>query len=175
MIRLFAAIRPPADVRDALIDTMEGLDSARWQSDEQLHLTLRFIGDVERPVAEDVATALSAIRFAPFSVSGDGVGTFDRKGRATALWARIDPSPPLIELQQRVEGACRRAGLDPEPRKFVPHMTIARLGNPAGDIGGWLARHARLRVPPFEVGDFRLCQSTLSRHGSVYHDIARFG
>lgn len=175
MHRLFVAIRPPPHIRDALIDTMEGVEGARWQSDEQLHLTLRFIGEVERPLAEDVAVALGSVRFDPFALTIAGVGMFDKRGRPNAIWAGIEPCRPLGELQHRVETACRRAGLAPETRKFLPHVTIARLNTSTGALAGWLSLYGKLRLPPFTVEHFVLCESEIGRHGSIYHDIARYG
>ncbi|GAA0276405.1 RNA 2',3'-cyclic phosphodiesterase [Alteraurantiacibacter aestuarii] len=172
--RLFIAIRPPVAVIDSLIDTMEGLDNARWQSEEQLHLTLRFVGEVERPQAEDLALALAQIRFAPFAISIAGVGHFETKGAPRTLWARVEPSRDLSDLQKRVEQACRAAGLEDETRKFVPHITLARLDRSAAGIGAWLARHARLHAPPFIAENFVLVESHLSTGGSIYQDVMRF-
>lgn len=172
--RLFIAIRPPTPVIDMLIDTMEGLENARWQSDEQLHLTLRYVGEVERPQAEDLAQALSRIRFEPFDIAISGVGYFEKKGIPGAIWARVEPSTALSDLQKSVERACVSAELEPEARKFVPHVTLARLNRSAGEIAPWLARHAQLTPPTFTATHFVLCESHLSKHGSLYRDVARF-
>ena len=84
MHRLFVAIRPPESVRELLFDVMEGMPDMRWQNDNQLHLTLRFIGEVERPVADDVATALQHIRFDRFQIALNGVGQYDEARPVTA-------------------------------------------------------------------------------------------
>ena len=110
MHRLFVALRPPEDIRDALIDTMEGIDGARWQFDEQLHLTLRFAGEVDARTADDLANALSQVSMEPFALAIRGVGTFDKKGRVTSLWAGVAPCEPLAILQRRIERACQRGG-----------------------------------------------------------------
>jgi hypothetical protein len=93
MHRLFVAIRPPADVRNRLLDLMHGVPGLRWQDDGQLHLTLRFIGEVERPVAEDLAVELARVRFDPFPIELGGIGRFDRR-RGGALWAGVKPKEP---------------------------------------------------------------------------------
>lgn len=173
MPRLFAALRPPEPVRDALIDTMEALDNARWQADEQLHLTLRFIGEVDNRRAEDVATALSRVRTVPFPVELSGVGHFARRGMPTAIWARVAPTPELAALQRQVEHACRAAGLPPETRAFVPHVTIARLDRSAAPIGGWIARHNTLRAR-WLVRGFALYESRIGHAGAAYVEIERF-
>lgn len=174
MHRLFVALRPPEDIQDALIDTMEGVDGARWQSDEQLHLTLRFVGEVDRDAAEDLAAALKDARVDPFMLSLRGVGTFERKGRTSALWAKVEDSEPLAILQRRVERACRKAGLAPETRKFVPHVTIARANASTGPIGGWLAEHGRLALPDWPVDRFYLFESRLERGGAHYEPVIEY-
>ncbi|MBD58926.1 MAG: RNA 2',3'-cyclic phosphodiesterase [Citromicrobium sp.] len=174
MHRLFVALRPPETIRDHLIDTMEGLDGARWQSDDQLHLTLRFIGEVDAMQAEDLASALAHVRLAPFVLRLRGVGTFEHKGHTTALWARVEESEPLAILHRRVERACRAAGLEPERRKFVPHVTIARTNTSTGPVGDWLAKHGRLALPDWPVDRFHLVESRLERGGAHYEPVVEF-
>jgi 2'-5' RNA ligase len=94
MHRLFVAIRPPQFILDQLLDMMGGVQNARWQDEEQLHLTLRFIGEVDRHQAEDVAAALGAVRSHPFEISLSGVGSFSKRGKGT-LWAGIGPQDSL--------------------------------------------------------------------------------
>src|SRR5215213_6353967 len=125
MHRLFAAIRPPEPIRDLLIDAMNDSADFRWQQDEQLHLTLRFIGEVERPVAEDLADALSRIRAQPFELRVTGVGRFEQRNSG-ALWAAVEPKAPLAALAAKIERVCIEIGLDPERRAFHSHITLAR-------------------------------------------------
>ena len=114
MHRLFVAIRLPSPVVDLLVDTMEGYAALRWQDAEQLHLTLRFVGEVERPVAEDLAHALGAIRFVPFALRIEGVGRFDHHRRGT-LWAGVEPRAPVAALAARPPVARAR-----RPARFPP-------------------------------------------------------
>lgn len=147
MIRLFVALRPPPAIRQSLLDIMEGVPAARWQDDEQLHVTLRFIGEVERPVAEDVAVALSQVVAPVPSISLAGVGRFEKRGRTDTLWAGVTPHDALAALHRKVDQACVRAGLEPERRAYLPHITVARLPRSAGTgfaIEEWLAVHAGL-------------------------------
>lgn len=174
MPRLFVAIRPPEPVRDLLIDAMEGIEGARWQSDQQLHLTLRFIGEVDAAQAEDIAGALGRIGAAPFPLEIRGVGYFEKKGHVHTAWAGIAPSPALEVLQRKVERACVSAGLAPEPRKFTPHITLARLNSASGPIGSWLAAHGTLRAGPFEVAEMALYESSLGRDGAHYEPVIRY-
>ena len=132
--RLFIAIRPPEDVRDRLVDAMEGIEGARWADEENLHLTLRFVGEVERPQANDLAGALARIAWPRFALRIEGVGHFSRKGSASALWARVPASEPLEGLRQKVEAACEAAGsgqidikhLRPLPRSGRAPSSAAR-------------------------------------------------
>src|SRR5215212_10189973 len=125
MHRLFVAIRPPELIRDLLIDAMDDSPDFRWQDDEQLHLTLRFVGEVDRPLAEDLAAALGRVRAPRFSVRIKGVGSFDQRNSG-ALWAGVEPKEPLAALAAKVERVCLAVGLDPERRAFHPHITLAR-------------------------------------------------
>src|SRR5437870_13830927 len=97
MHRLFVAIRPPEDIRDLLIDAMDEGADFRWQDEEQLHLTLRFVGEVDRPVADDLAGALGRVCAAPFEVRIKGVGRFEQRSSG-ALWAGVEPKEPLAAL-----------------------------------------------------------------------------
>jgi len=173
-MRLFVALRPPAPVRDALLDAMDDDPGIRWQDDDQLHLTLAFLGDVDRRAEQDLADALAAVESPPFELAVRGVGHFERKGRPSALWAGIGPSEPLDRLQRRVVAACRRAGLEPDRKAFRPHVTLARLGRSSPPAGRWLAAHGTLAAGPWEVDEFALYESRLTPAGAQYEPLARF-
>lgn len=174
MHRLFVAIRPSATVRGQLIDLMEGVGGARWQDELQLHITLRFIGEVESRVAEDVAVALQSLHAEPFEVSLDGVGVFERKGRIDALWARVSPNHKLTALHKKVDQALIRVGLDPEHRAYLPHITLARFGRVAEGVEPFVARNAALNTSPFLVDSFGLFESVIGKDGARYDMIARY-
>ncbi len=174
MHRLFVAVRPAEPIRDLLIDAMDDSPELGWVKDDNLHLTLRFIGEVERPLAQDIAAALGAIRIAPFALSLDGVGRFDRRNGG-ALWAGVSPKEPVAALAAKVERACISAGLDPERRAFHPHITIARFRRQSAAFADALiARNRALASPPFEVDRFILYESHLSRHGAHYEAVASY-
>lgn len=172
MHRLFVALRPPEDVRDLLIDAMEGAD-LKWQDEDQLHLTLRFIGEVGRPVANDVAAALAGIAFPPFELTISGEGRFDH-GRRGALWAGISPKNEVKALAAKVDRACQAAGLGPERRAFHPHVTLARWsgGRPRLDL--WIEHHGGLRSNPWPVREFLLFESHLGHSGAHYEPVASY-
>lgn len=172
--RLFVALRPPAPVRDLLIDRMEGLPGARWQDDSQLHLTLRFAGEIDAPQAEELADQLMRVESLPFPLTLSGVGHFERKGRPHTLWAGVAQSPALTVLQGRVERACRRAGLPPETRRFTPHITLARLNAASAAPGGFIRANAGLASAPWTVDAFDLVESRLGRHGAQYETVRRY-
>ena len=174
MHRLFVAIRPPDDVRDLLIDAMDDSPVLRWVGDEQLHLTLRFIGEVERPLANEIATELDRIRSPDFELRISGVGKFEKRSGG-ALWAGVDPKPPVAALAAKVERALQKVGLEPEHRAFSPHITLARWNRRNAEaVDAFLRRNADLRSDPFEADRFILFESKLSRHGSHYEEIAAF-
>jgi 2'-5' RNA ligase len=171
MHRLFVAIRPPLSVRDLLIDAMDDSPDFRWQDDEQLHLTLRFVGEVERPVAEDLAAALGRIRARPFEIRLKGVGRFDQRNSG-ALWAGVEPREPVAALAAKVERVSVGVGLEPERRAFHPHITLARWkGRRSREAEEFVALKRGLASEPFAVTEFTLFESRLSRHGAHYEEV----
>lgn len=174
MHRLFVAIRPPQPILDLLIDAMDDSPDFRWQDEEQLHLTLRFVGEVDRPVADDLAAALGRIRSERFSVRIWGVGRFEQRNSG-ALWAGVEPREPLGALAAKVERACLAVGLEPERRAFHPHITLARWkGRRTRELASFLERRRGLASDPFEVDRFVLFESRLSRHGAHYEEAASY-
>ncbi len=174
MHRLFVAIRPPEDIRDLLIDAMDDSADFRWQDDEQLHITLRFVGEVDRPVAEDLASALSRVRTEPFSIRVSGVGRFEQRSSGT-LWAAVEPREPLAVLAAKVDRVCQQVGLEPERRAYHPHITLARWkGRRSREVADFLDRSRGLSSEQFEVDAFSLFESRLSRHGAHYEAVATF-
>lgn len=174
MPRLFVAIRPPDAVIDALIDTMEAVENARWQDEEQLHLTLAFLGDIAERDMGDVVSALERVEVEPFTLAIAGTGHFERKGLTHAIWAGVEEQPALAALQKRVATACRPLAPEMPARKFAPHITLARFSRHSADIPAWLAQHAWLRLEPFTVDRFALFESHLSHGPARYEVIAEF-
>ncbi|TFI57374.1 RNA 2',3'-cyclic phosphodiesterase [Sphingomonas parva] len=174
MIRLFVAIRPPAAIRERLLGLMGGVRGARWQTDDQLHLTLRFIGDVDRHQAEDVDAALSSLHHPRFDLALDGIGAFDRRGAPTVLWAGVSPIAPLKSLHKKIDQALVRAGLEPERRAYAAHITLARIARGGGPVEPFLVGAGSVSSPPFPVDEFVLCQSHLTPAGAVYETVARY-
>lgn len=169
MFRLFVAIDPPEEIRSALAAMCLGLPGARWIEREQLHLTLRFIGEVDGGVFQDIVEELAAIRAKPFAMRLKGLGHFPPRGQPRVLWVGVEANDSLIQLRNQVEKAVVRAGIEPEHRKFAPHVTMARLREtPLGRLANYLAGNAPYVSPSFMVTEFHLYSSTLAPKGSIH-------
>lgn len=168
-MRLFVGIDLPWGLREKLVGLCRGLPGARFVPEENLHLTLRFIGEVAPNQAEDIDGALAALRGRKFSLSLAGVGTHARNGREVALYAGVERSPALEHLQAKVETALQRAGLPPERRRFVPHVTLARLELAAEPkLVAYLQSNNLFRAGPAEIGELTLFSSQLGKEAAVY-------
>ena len=168
MIRLFTALEIPDEAAEKLARLQQGLEGARWIERGDLHITLRFIGDVAENIAADIDAALAEIPVAPFGIELEGVGEFGG-ARPNALWAGVRMSEPLRILQGRHESAMRRVGLKPETRKFHPHVTVARLGRAAPeDVGRYIAANNLFAAPRFTVGRFTLFSARGGTGGGPY-------
>ena len=175
MIRLFVALQLPEEHRLLLSRLQGGLPNVRWVPLENMHLTLRFIGDIANNLAADLDEELAAVDADAFPLELQGVGHFDTRGTARALWAGVKLTPQLSALQARVEKAAVRAGLEPERRKFHPHVTLARLKDfPLDRLAGYLSDYAGLTAPSFTVARFSLMSSRLHKDGSIYTSEAEY-
>jgi len=169
VVRLFVAIDLPAQVRARLGGLGAGVPGARWVDPEQIHLTLRFIGEVDGAVFEDVRLALGAVRAPRFDVMLEGVGHFGDRRRVRALWAGVAPGAALNRLAGQIETALVGAGCAPEGRKFKAHVTLARLrGAPVSRVADFLANNALFQAGPITVDRFQLYSSRLSQSGPSY-------
>jgi len=170
MVRLFVALDLPEAVRDRLrLLTGMKLPGARWRQPEQMHLTLRFVGEVDHGQADDIDAALAGISAPGFELTFGGVGVFETGRRVHALWAGVERNPALEHLRAKVESAVVRAGCAPERRKFSPHVTLARLDQPdAAKLGEFLHAHGLFRLGPVPVEHFTLFSSWLGRDAAHY-------
>lgn len=168
-MRLFVALSLPDHLRGRLCGLCSGLPGARWVAPENLHLTLRFIGEVDGRDAEDIDAALSGVRCPRFPLTLAGVGEFGDERRLRSVWVGVDACETLERLQSKVEQAVRRAGQAPEKRKFKPHVTLARFkSHPGGRLEHYFAERSLFRCEPFQVTDFTLYSSYLSHEGAIY-------
>ena len=168
MPRLFTALEIPRDAALSLSLLRGGLPGARWIDVENYHLTLRFIGDVEGHVADEIANALDRVRRPEFMLNLSGVDAFGSK-KPHSIYAGVSPSPELNALQGEIERICKRLGIAADPRKFVPHVTLARLRNPRiDDVVHYLSSRGNFSTLPFKVGRFVLMSSRDSVGGGPY-------
>jgi 2'-5' RNA ligase len=168
MPRLFTGLEIPKALGEELSLLGGGLRGARWIDPENYHVTLRFIGDVDDDIAQEVAWLLGKVRRKDFELRLDGLQSFGgRKPRA--LIAAIAPSQSVMELQAEHERLMRRVGLDPEARKYTPHVTLARLRDTSSfEVAEYLSARAAFRSPPFSVSRFVLFSSRASTGGGPY-------
>jgi 2'-5' RNA ligase len=174
MLRLFVGIGFPPELKLRLSLLCSGIPKARWVDPGNLHLTLRFIGEISEDLAGDVDDALARIRARRFSLQLAGTGVFGGD-RPRNLWVGVERNLDLATLRDKIEQALTRIGLPPEPRKFAPHVTLARLQNPPFDeLAKFLAVHAGFRAEPLSVETFSLIASYPTKAGSVYEDQADY-
>ena len=167
MPRLFTGLAIPETLATELALMRGGLTGARWIDVENYHLTLRFIGDIDGPTADAVYEVMAAIQRKSFTVTLEGLGFFGGD-KPRAIVAKAQPTPALIELQAEQERLLRRIGLPPEPRRFVPHVTLARMRNaPQDAVAHYLGTRGFL-TRRFEAAGFNLYSSRDSVGGGPY-------
>ena len=168
MPRLFTALEIPRDAALSLSLLRGGLPGARWIDVENYHLTLRFFGDIEGHMADEIANALDRVDRPSFQLTLTGVGAFGGK-KPHAAWAGVAHSPDLVALQGEIDRISQRLGLPADPRKFTPHVTLARLRNASPlDVAQYLSARGNFSALPFRVGRFVLMSSRDSVGGGPY-------
>jgi 2'-5' RNA ligase len=161
-LRLFTALDLPDDIALRLLALMKGVPGAKWRPRENLHLTLRFFGDVAEPVADEIDAELMRVAdaTAPFDLQLKAAGSFGGAEPHT-LWVGAADSAQLNKLAADCERAARRAGLKPAPRKFAAHVTLAYLGVgvPLDRVQGFESRLGLFETRPFRIENLRLYSS----------------
>jgi len=175
MARLFTGIEIPEDVKDQLSDLQQPLPGVRWIDDDDLHLTLRFVGDIEKRMAEEFALALSEIsHVGVFEMRLSGLGTFGGRD-VRQIWAGVESGPELRALARAHERAAQSAGLPVEKRTFKPHVTIARARHSRDEtIARFLARHGAFRSHAFTVSHASMFSAKPITGGGPYVVEERF-
>lgn len=169
MYRLFAAIDLPPDIAAQLQGLCCGVPGARWVQPEQMHLTLRFIGEVDGGIFRDIKEGLAGIKAVPFSLQVKGLGFFPPRKAPRVLWAGISPVEEVSTLRNRIENRLVGMGLEPEGRKYSPHITLARLHDtPPARLGRFLAGNSLFATEPFLVSEFHLYSSELTAKGAFH-------
>jgi 2'-5' RNA ligase len=168
MPRIFTGLEIPAEVAQSLAMFRGGLPGARWIDPENYHLTLRFIGDVDDLTAHEVASLLGRVRRPSLELRFEELSAFGGR-RPRAVIAALAHTPALMELQAEHERLMQRVGLEPEGRKYTPHVTLARLRDVSSrDVAEYLSTRALIRPPPFRVSRFVLFSSRTSVGGGPY-------
>jgi len=176
MPRIFIGLDLPDAIDDHLDLVGGGIPGARWEGRERLHLTLRFVGDIEGARLKDLYRALDEVEAPPMTLEIAGVGVFPPRGEPKVIWAGLADDRAVIELQRRIERIVVRAGFDPEARNFTAHVTLARLRDASRDrVLAFLTHNALLRTASFEVRAFFAYSSVLGPGGAKYRIERHFG
>lgn len=174
-MRLFVALDLPPSLRQRLAMMTGGLPGARWVPAENYHVTLRFIGETPSWRAEEIDHALAGLRAPGFPLTLAGLGTFDKAGRGAALWVGVERTPALDHLRGKIETALQRIGLEPERRRFAPHVTLARIEMvPEAKLIAHLQAFSLFRAEPVAVAHFTLFSSRLGKDRAVYEAEAEY-
>lgn len=170
MHRLFIAIDFPDEVKDALANICFGVPAAKCVSKDQLHLTLRFIGDADDHLFDEIAESMHDVNASRFSVTLKGVGYFPARRKPNVLWVGMEPSEELAFLRDEIENLLEELGLEPEQRKFHPHLTLARLRPeaPLAKITGFLSANNLFKAEGIPIDEFYLYSSVLTPAGAVH-------
>lgn len=175
MARLFVALELDPLLIEDLDEARGGVESAHWQRDNQLHLTLAFIGDASRKVKREIEDTLSCIRFDPFELQLSGVGMFGKPKQPKVLWAGVADKKPLVHLHEKIAASLTQIDIEIDRRRFKPHVTLARFRRRApARVGDWLTSNERLHSRPMLVDRFVLFSSERTSEGSFYRHEAEF-
>jgi len=176
MPRLFAAIDLPERIRGDVSALYEAISGAAWTPEDNLHLTLRFIGDADDVAVQRIDSALRSVEFKPFTARLKSTGFFPPRGIPQVLWCGVARNEELLSLQKQTERALTsKAGLPPQGRKFSPHITIARLkDSPEQKLAQFLTTNALFETEDFTVSKITLYSSLLKRGGAVYTKEAEY-
>ena len=168
-MRLFIAIDPPETVRKQIITLLGKVPTGKTVPPHQLHLTLRFIGEVDTKKFKEIQNSLRQIKIESFELRFVGVGCFPTPKRPRVLWAGLLDSSPLIELKKEIDQVLKKTGLEEENRPFHPHLTLARIKFPKSNIlDSFLQDNFNFQTESFDVKDFHLYSSQLTPKGAIH-------
>jgi 2'-5' RNA ligase len=169
MMRLFVGLRFPDAIQESLKTLCCGLPGAKWVNPKGFHITLRFLGEVQGHLAEDIDAALAEIKAKPFSIKLSGVGQFGPPEKAHTVWAGVARSDALYHLRDKVESAIVRAGGEPDHRRFTPHVSVGKLKNtPQEWLETYLVQNSNFKTPEILVDEFVMFSSHAGDQGRLY-------
>jgi len=174
--RLFVAIDPPDRARRKIARIEQDLPGARWTREEQLHVTLRFLGTVDASDVPRIGDALEGAAVPAFSLTAQGFGVFPSFRSPRVLWVGLSPVPPLAALHAEIEARLAPlSAIEADENAFSPHMTLARLTRtPAPTVRDWMAQRERFTEGPWDVETFFLYASTLTPGGAIHRRLREY-
>lgn len=168
-MRLFIALPLPQPVKRKLVDLQKPIKGVRWQSSDQIHLTLKFIGDSDQELFEKLNNVLGEIKHPSFLIDINGMGYFPENEYPRILWAGVKENKRLKQLYDKVEKSCVSLGIKSENRSFKPHITLGRLkGASKGDVLTFLEKHEKVKITDIPVNEFVLYESKPDPDGVRY-------
>lgn len=174
-MRLFTAITIPEHVKTKLQKLLTPIEGVKWQNKSQMHLTLRFIGEVNSGTANRLIDELEEVAVSPFEITVDQLGTFPERGKSKVIWIGVMPNENLLDLHAQLETACQNAGLEADNRPYKPHITLGRnKSDSTNEIRRYIERQTVPDFKPISVSEFCLIRSELTPKGAIYHTEKRF-
>jgi 2'-5' RNA ligase len=170
MLRLFVGIDLPPELKLGLSTICVGVPGVRWIDPGNFHVTIRFIGEVDEGLAGDIDETLSRIRAPRFDLSLASIGTFGTR----QLYVGVKKNDALFHLRDKIDSALVHLGLEPEGRRYTPHVSLARIKSVDDRLHAFIRDHALYRAPPFAVDRFSLIASYLTKAGPIYEDRADY-
>ena len=176
MYRLFIAIDLPEIVSEHCANICFGVQGAKWVPKDQMHFTIRFIGEVDHAGYHAVSGGLSDVIASRFTIAMKGVGYFPPRNKPKVLWAGLEKNEALMNLRRSIEGALQQAGIEPEERKFAAHVTLARLSpnTPVRAIADFLSANGLFSEQSIPVDEFHLYSSVLTSDGAIHRKEATY-
>ena len=175
MPRLFVGIALPESIRERLFLMQGGVPGARWEEQDKLHVTITFIGETDHGTMRGIEDGLVAVQWTSFDLQLRGIGFFPPRGKPRSLWVGIADPSPLLPLKAKVDRILSDLGIEPDPRRFTPHVTLARLRDaPRDKVMQFIGDHSLFQTEPFSVASFKLFSSVRSPKGSRYRVEAAF-
>ncbi len=170
MYRLFVAVDFPPEVVEQLTTLCFGIQGVRWVPSEQIHLTIRFIGQVDESQFRDIRSALTEVSMPPFTVRLRGAGYFPPRKKPKVLWVGLEKNPEILKLHAATQQALERIGIARESRKFHPHVTLGRVRDhtPADEVAPFVVRNSLFTTEPFIIDRFLLFSSHLRSEGAIH-------
>lgn len=180
-MRLFVALEVPSTVRQNLATLLDSLRAIakepRWVRAENLHVTLKFLGEVAEAKVDAVRSALGEIRSDhAVALEFRGLGFFPNEKHPRVFWAGMEASPNLKTLAGDIEGAMEKQGIPREKREFSPHLTLARFERPRlpEALRKLIADSQQREFGSLRTNQFHLIQSKLKPTGAEYTTVATF-